>query len=159
MQFWQNLNQNMKCLMFYHSLYDCMLMKKKMKKKIEKKWKIFILKNFFISWFVNEKIYDFFVIENFEIDAISFCLNMNWSFFFSFITMKFKYFFMIAYKFWIFLKTKKWTCISKKRIDCFWKFIRNWMKIFLHFIDCEKWNVLKTEKKLKKKQLLIIWLI
>ena len=160
MQLKQNSNQNMKCSIFYHLLYDCMLIKKRMKKKLKKKMKkIFIIENFFISWFANEKICDFFVIENSEIDVISLCLNMNWLFFFHLWQWNSNIFFMIAYEFQISLKAKKWTCISKKRINCFWKSIRNWMKIFLHFIDCEKWNVLKTEKKLKKKQLLIIWLI
>ena len=116
--------------------------------------KIFIIENFFISWFANEKVCDFFVIENSEIDVVSLCSNMNWLFFFHLWQWNSDIFFMIAYEFRIFLKAKKWTCISKKRIDCFWKFIRNWMKIFLHFIDCEKWNVLKTEKKLKKKSII-----
>ena len=113
--------------------------------------KIFIIENFFISWFANEKICNFFVIENSEIDVVSLCFNMNWLFFLHLWQWNSDIFFMITYEFRIFLKAKKWTCISKKWIDCFRKFIRSWMKIFLHFIDCEKWNVLKIEKKLKKK--------
>ena len=52
---------------------------KKTKKKMKK---IFIIENLFISWFANEKVCDFFVIENSEIDVVLLCLNMNWLFFF-----------------------------------------------------------------------------
>ena len=158
---WTNQNLKNAILTKFESKYEkfdvfifcCMIecwWKKKWKRNWKKMKKIFILLNFFISWFANENVCHFFAIWNHWINDFFFiCVWICC--FFSFVAMKFRHFFLNVLKCRIFSKTKRWICIAKKRIDCFQKFIRSRTKISSHFTDCAKWNLMFIKKEWIKK--------